>query len=50
MGLIVFTRPLVSGALTLLLDIDTPGEYLLTIEPPLVADMHLLEPIKVKVK
>lgn len=46
---VLFTRQLVSGELTLLLEIDTPGEYVLTIDPPLVADMHLPEPVRVEV-
>ena len=47
---VVFTRQLLGGALVLTLEMDAPGEYVLTIEPPLVADMQLPEPVRVKVE
>lgn len=45
-----FTRQLVAGALALALELDAPGEYALTIDPPLVADMQLAEPVRIKVE
>jgi hypothetical protein len=45
-----FTRQLVAGALELLVEFDAPGRFVVTIEPPLVADMQLPEPVQIKVE
>ena len=48
---VAFARQLAQGELTLMLEFDAPGEYVLTIEPPLLADMQLPEAVvRVKVE
>jgi hypothetical protein len=47
---VTFTRQLVAGELALTLEVDSPGEYFLTVEPPLLADMQLAELVRVKVE
>jgi hypothetical protein len=44
-----FVRQLVNGELTLSLEFDAPGQYVLTVEPPLLVDMQLVEPLRLKV-
>jgi hypothetical protein len=46
---VLFARDFVAGHLLLSLEFDTPGDYVLTIEPPLPGDMQLAEPVRVKV-
>lgn len=46
---VAFTRPLVDGHAELTIEFDTPGEFVVTVEPPLVSDLQLAEPIRVKV-
>jgi hypothetical protein len=47
---VVVVRQLSDGALTLALEFDTVGRYVLTVVPPLPADLQLSEPVKVKVE
>lgn len=44
-----FTRQLVNGQLALVMEFDAPGDYVITVEPPLLADLQLAEPIRVRV-
>ncbi len=46
---VVITRELTNGALALTLQIDAPGELLLTLEPPFLGDMLLPEPVRIRV-
>jgi hypothetical protein len=44
-----FDRQLLDGQLVLSLEFDAPGEYVLTIEPPFLADLQLCELLQVRV-
>lgn len=46
---VAFTREVTEGEVTLTLEIAAAGEYVITIEPPLLADMQLVEPLRVRV-
>jgi hypothetical protein len=47
---VVFSRQLVNGALTLSMEFDATGQYVLNVEPPLIADMQLAEPVRIRVE
>jgi hypothetical protein len=47
---VVFARQLVNGSHTLSIEFDAAGQYVLTVEPPLVADMQLIEPVRIRVE
>jgi hypothetical protein len=47
---VVFARQLVKGALTLSMEFDSAGQYVLTVEPQLIADMQLIEPVRIRVE
>ena len=46
---VMLRRELIGGEASLVFEFDAPGEFALTIEPPLPADMQLLEAVRIRV-
>ena len=46
---VTFTRPVDAGTVTLRFEIAVVGSYVLTLDPPFLADARLLEPLQIRV-